>query len=399
MFRVYLKANVCPNAFDQTGKLIDITNSEVKNFTGTMTIDTFTCPRPFVASLKGVEYFTKMTKLIVQNSPIDSLTLKTTMAIDTLRILNDKDLQVVDVSGCTNMRYIRVVGIPAVSLNLSNLPELNYINLISLGRLNELKTDNSANLKHLMAYGLNSLRSVNVSTNMELHRLYLEACSAINSIDVTRNRKLYGLVGTFCYALKSIDLSKNDSLRFVNLDDSSIDTVDFSHNPELISVAMLRTPLRNLSFLANPKLKLLYLDGCGSLKTVDLRAQTSFDYYYIDHNRYNGMSLDDRYEKLPNGYVSLTPTPDHPIFAQATRKGVNGATIDLFGGLRLPIFQDAGFISLQQVKMNEANKDNYSLVMSRRVLGSQTPVLVTTYAADKTTVVCNDYDPLLFKCN
>jgi hypothetical protein len=47
MFRVYLKANVCPNAFDATGKLIDITNSEVKNFTGTMKLDTFTCPKPY----------------------------------------------------------------------------------------------------------------------------------------------------------------------------------------------------------------------------------------------------------------------------------------------------------------------------------------------------------------
>ena len=58
--------------------------------------------------------------------------------------------------------------------------------------------------------------------------------------------------------------------------------VDFSHNPELISVAMLRTPLRNLNFLANPKLILLYLDGCAQLKEVDLRAQTSFDGYIID---------------------------------------------------------------------------------------------------------------------
>src|SRR4029079_12964126 len=73
MFRVYLKANVCPNAFDVTGKLIDITHSEVKNFSGTMNIDTFTCPRPFVSSLKGVEYFNKMKKLILQNSLVDTL--------------------------------------------------------------------------------------------------------------------------------------------------------------------------------------------------------------------------------------------------------------------------------------------------------------------------------------
>src|SRR5215510_12959525 len=80
MFRVYLKENVCPNAFDKTGKLIDITHPEVKNFAGTMKIDTISIPSPFVKSLKGVEYFTKMTKLIVQYGPLDSLNITKTMA-------------------------------------------------------------------------------------------------------------------------------------------------------------------------------------------------------------------------------------------------------------------------------------------------------------------------------
>src|SRR5436190_4874115 len=124
MFRVYLKANVCPNAFDASGKLIDITNNEVKNFAGTMNIDTFTCPRPFVSSLKGVEYFTKMKKLIVRNSLADSLNLTATMGLDTLRIVENKDMQYFALSGCTVMRYIRVVDVPTTSLNLSNLPEL-----------------------------------------------------------------------------------------------------------------------------------------------------------------------------------------------------------------------------------------------------------------------------------
>src|SRR6187402_2427236 len=87
MFRVYLKANVCPNAFDATGKLIDITHSEVKNFSGTMKIDTFTCPRPFVSSLKGVEYFNKMKKLILQNSLVDTLNLSAAMELDTIKLL------------------------------------------------------------------------------------------------------------------------------------------------------------------------------------------------------------------------------------------------------------------------------------------------------------------------
>jgi hypothetical protein len=228
--------------------------------------------------------------------------------------------------------------------------------------------------------------------------LYLEYAYALNALDVTHNPKLKMLMTNFCPSLKSIDLSKNDSLANVMFDDSGIDSIDFSHNPELISVAMLRTPLRNLNFLSNPKLTLLYLDGCAQLKTVDLRAQTSFEHYIIDLHKYNNMSSDEMYQIVQTGFISLVQTELHPIPSPATRAGVNGATINLFGGLRLPIFQDAGALSLTNVKVNDAIKDNYSLVMSRRVLGTNPPI-ITVYAADKTTVLCNDYDPQNFKCN
>ena len=398
VFRAYLKANVCPNAFDATGKFIDITNSEVKNFSGTMTIDTINCPRPFVASLKGMEYFQKMTKLMVWGSTIDTLNLPKTMALDSVRLFENKDLQYVNVSGLTNMRYFKAINMPVVSLNLSNLPSLEYVTLQFMGRLTDLKVENSSNLRHLITISLTALKTVNTSTNPELRRLYFQYGYALNALDVTKNRKLRMLITSYCTPLKSVDLSKNDSLRMVNFDDSGIDSIDFSHNPELISVAMLRTPLRNLNFLANPKLKLLYLDGCAQLKNVDLRAQTSFDYYQIELGKY--MQLPDHvaFEVLQDGLMALDQSEIFSVPMKASRLGVNGGTGNYFGGLRLPIFQDAGAISLAQVKVNDAIKDNYSLVMSRRVLGTQ-PALITVYASDKTTVLCNDYDPNIFRCN
>ena len=398
MFRVYLKANVCPNAFDVSGKLIDITHAEVKNFAGTMTIDTINCPRPFVASLKGVEYFQKMTKLIVWSSAIDSLSITKTMALDTVRLYSNLDLQHVNVSGLTNMRFFKATNMPVVSLNLSTLPSLEYITLQSMGRLEDLNIQNNGNLRHLITSGLTGLKTVNTSTNPELRRLFLQYAYKINALDVTKNPKLRMLITSFCYPLASVDLSKNDSLRMVNFDDSDIDSIDFSHNPELISVAMLRTPLRNLNFLANPKLILLYLDGCAQLKTVDLRAQTSFDGYIIDNHKYVGLPDDVVYETVQDGFVSPVQSDLYPIHSPATRAGVNGATINLFGGLRLPIFQDAGVVSLTNVKVSDQIKDNYSLVMSRRVIGTD-PVRVTVYGSDKTTILCDDYDPLAFKCN
>src|SRR5579864_1140554 len=85
-FKDYLQANVCPDAFDKNGRL-DINNAEVTGFTGTMTIDS----TYKIQSLNGIAYFTKMSKLIIQNSMVDSLSLPTTMAIDTLRLLVNAD--------------------------------------------------------------------------------------------------------------------------------------------------------------------------------------------------------------------------------------------------------------------------------------------------------------------
>jgi len=399
MFRVYLKANVCPNAFDVTGKLIDITHSEVKNFSGTMNIDTFTCPRPFVSSLKGVEYFNKMKKLILQNSLVDTLNLSATMELDTIKLLVNNDLQHVVVSGCTKMRYIRAGDIPAVSLDLSNLPELNYVSLIALKRLSELKTNNDPKLQHIITRALTAIRTVNVSTNPSLRRLFFDDAYALDSLDVTHNPKLFQIVATYCGNLKRIDLSKSDSLSFVMFDGSGFETLDFSHNPELLSVAMLWTPIKNLNMLANPKLRLLWLDGCTALQTLDLRAQTSFDYYFIDYSKWRSISDDDLHQIFQNGTISPVPTEQCPIPGTASRVGVNGATINIYAGLRVPQYLDASGLSLTNIKINDAVKDNYSLVMARRVLGSMTPVLITVYAADKTTVLCNDYDPTLFKCN
>jgi hypothetical protein len=250
-----------------------------------------------------------------------------------------------------------------------------------------------------MTYGLSSLKTVNVTTNAALRRLYLEDASALNAIDVTHNQKLKHIRATYCPSLKTIDLSKNDSLGSVTFDDSGIDTVDFSHNPNLYAVTMFRTPVRNISLLANPKVCVLWLDGCVSLKTVDVRAQKSFDYYFAPTADYNWMSVDDMLQVYQDGFFSPVYTTQYHVLGQATRSGVNGATQNLFGGLRVPQFLDASALSLSTVKVNKAVKDNYSLVMARRVLSSMTPALITVYDDDMNTVLCNDYSPELFKCN
>lgn len=395
-FKNYLQANICPDAFDKNG-LLDITNAEVTGFTGTMTIDS----THKIQSLAGISHFTKMTKLIIQNSLVDSLSLPTTMAIDTLRLLANPELQYVNVAGCTNMRYIRFYNIPVKTLDFSNLPALNYIAGLTCGRLISMKVDNDANLQHIVCTGLTALPTVNTSTCPNLQRLYLDFCYAVTGLDLSGNANLKMLLVTNAGSFKTVNLSHNPALTMVQFDESGVDSLDFSHNPALFSVSMTYTSIRNLSFISNPGIRNLALDGCNLLQTVDLRAQTSFNFYILDHGKLtnNGNIPDADFRELyPDGYGSPTPSAIYAIADSATRK-FEGATMDLFGGLRVPQYLDASGLSLTHVLINEACKNNYSLVMARRTGGFVTPVQVTVYAADMTTITCNDYNPELETCN
>jgi hypothetical protein len=397
-FRNYLQAKICPDAIGSDGRL-DITNAEVVGFSGTMTIDSSTYK---IHSLNGINYFTKMSKLIIQNSLVDSLNLPTTMALDTIRLLSDADMQFVNVSGCSNMRYIRFSYIPATSIDLSNLPMLNTISGIASGRLATMKVDNDANLQHILCYGLNALTGVNTSTCPNLQRLFLEVCYSIASLDVSQNPKLSWLMATYAGGLKSVDLSKNPALYMVSFEQSGIDSIDFSHNPALFCVSMVYAPaLKGINVSANPNLHMLSLDGCGYLKKIDLRAQSNFNFYQMDFTKVNpgnAISQADLYELYPGGFYSSTPGGLFTLADSAARKS-EGATMNLYGGLRLPTYLDGNGLSLTNVWVNDAVKNNYSLCMTKNTGGFVAPAVVTAYAADQTTITCADYNPVLETCN
>jgi hypothetical protein len=397
-FKNYLQAKICPDAFDKNGRL-DITNPEVTGFSGTMVIDSSTYK---IHSVNGIGYFSKLNKLIVQNSLVDSLSLSTSMAIDTLRLLSNPDLQYVSVPGCSNMRYIRFSYIPVTSIDLSNLAAINTISGISCGRLSSLKVDNDANLQHLLCSGLTALPTVNTSTCPNLQRLFLEYGYAVTGIDVTKNPKLYWLVTTYAGAMKRVDLSNNPALTMVSFEQCGIDSIDFRHNPALFSVAMPYAPaLKSVNITANPNLRNLALDGCSLLTTVDLRAQTSFNFYLLDMNKLNpGYKIPDAdmYELYPAGFMSPTPSAIYSLADSATRV-VNGATMNLYGGLRLPQFLDVSGLGLTHILVRDAVKNNICLVMARATDGFVPPAVVTVYADDQTTVTCADYSPEKESCN
>ena len=99
----------------------------------------------------------------------------------------------------------------------------------------------------------------------------------------------------------------------VQFDQSGIDSIDFSHNPKLFSVAMLFTPIKNLNMMNNPRSETFVARWLHQLQTVDVRAQTNFDFYFIDHAKYQGISDADVFGNL-QGWDGFT-SADFPVFA------------------------------------------------------------------------------------
>lgn len=396
-FKAYLQAKVCPDAFDADGRL-DVTNEEVTGFTGKMQIDSTLK----IQSLNGIAYFTKMSKLILQGTSVDSLDLSGNMAVDTIRLIDNLDLQYVNVKGCNNMRYIRFVNIPVKTMDLANLSALNTISGISCSRLTTLKVDNDGNLQHILCSGLSAVATINTSTCPNLQRVYMEYASALTSLGLKNNSNLKALLVTYATSFKTVDLSGNPLLAVVGFDDSGVDSIDYSHNPQLFSIAMPFTPVRNLNLQGNPKVCVLALDGCNYLKTLDLRAQTHADFWFAQYGTLSKnytISRADLYELYPDGfYASPVQTTICNQYAAPTRK-INGDPSDLFGGIRVPQYLDVSGLSLTSIKVNDAIKNNYSFVMARRTNNLVPPPVVTVYAADQTTVLCNDYSPETGKCN
>jgi len=296
------------------------------------------------------------------------------------------------------MRYIRFENLPVKSLDLSNLPALNTITGLASKRLSTMKIDNNANLERLITIGLTALPTVNTSTCPNLQCLILDYSYAVTSLNLKNNAKLRRLIVTNATGFKTTDFSGNPLLETVQFDESGVDTVDFSHNPELYSVSMTYTPVRNMILLTNPKIYSLALDGCTHLQTVDLRAQTTANAWYIDFSKEIAMSSADAYEYFSYGYSSPVQTDKCINYQSATRK-IDGDKADLYGGIRVPQYLDASGLSLTSIKVNDAIKNNYSFVMARRTNNLVPPPVITVYAADKTTILCHDYNPDIETCN
>ena len=235
-----------------------------------------------LTDLGGIEYFTGLTNLNLQDNALTAL----------------------DVTKNVNLTSLNLQGNALTALDVTKNVNLTNLNLRN-NALTALDVTKNTALTDLDCTG-NQLTAIDVSNNTELVNLNLQ-----------NNR------------LTALDVSKNTKLQFLNCNNSSIGTLDVSKNTELLNLSCTYCGLTNLDVSANTKLQglscynntLTELDVSGltelnqlqcsnnRLAELDLSANTKLTWINCDNNRFAELDI-SHITDLQTLYCGKQRTPD-----------------------------------------------------------------------------------------
>lgn len=153
-FKAYLVGNTAINTNSDT----EIQVSEAAAFTGT--ID---CNNLSISDATGIEYFTVVTQIKLQNNQLSSIDLSQNTSLTHLWLSNNTAISTIDISNNTNLIQIYLSGMQLTSLDISNhiqVQEL-YCQNNDLSTLN-VKNTNNSNFIGLYACGNPNLSCIQI---------------------------------------------------------------------------------------------------------------------------------------------------------------------------------------------------------------------------------------------
>ena len=186
-----------------------------------------------INSLKGIEYFTALTKLDCSWNYLTSLDVSHNPALRVLSC-NANDLACLDLSHNSELTELDCSCNPMVRFDVSNNPKLVKLNC---SNINSLALDLLINLRHISPLALD------LSHN---HALKVLDCSA--------------------NMMTTLDLSHNTKLRVLDCSSNELTSLDLSHNPALVKINCCWNSITSLDLSCNPALAILdcydYNQGC-----------------------------------------------------------------------------------------------------------------------------------------
>lgn len=274
-----------------------------------------------VASLEGIQYFTKLTlldvngcknlktvdlspfplleKAVFQFSGITSCTLAGNTSLKTLDLYYAK-VPDLDLSSCVNLEDLNVSNSSLTSLDVSNNKKLLTLDCSWNSLLSQLDLSQNTSLESLDISNT-SISAIDVSNNSQLTRLDISS-TKISSIDLSQNTGLIELGFSqtklssptqfdifpdlkylYCTSTKvpSLKLDQNANLEILRCGGTLIQTLDVTKNTKLRVLECPSTALTTLDLAQNTLLTELNINDC-TIKNIDLSNNTSLSTLHAD---------------------------------------------------------------------------------------------------------------------
>lgn len=220
-----------------------------------------------VKDLSGIQFFTNLKSLLMNDQEIEVLDLSHNEQLETLLLDNNK-LHTVDLGPNSHLKTIHLSHNQlAGSLDLSLYKQLEIVGIMN-----------------------NQLTNLNLGNLTRLHSLSAQA-NQLTSIDTSQLPSLEILFLSRNLDLSELRLSGNPNLKTLYLDDSGLRTLDLSQNTLLETLNINRTELTSLNLNSQGVLRELHARQLPALKEL-LYSGSSLETFYIEQNALAYLELD-----------------------------------------------------------------------------------------------------------
>ena len=230
--------------------------------------------RKGIKSLKGIEYFTALTKLDCYENQITSLDLSSCTRLAYLDCCQNK-LTNLEIKQCTGLTYLECDENDITSLDLSGLSALAQLNCCNC-LIESLDISGCVGLKDLNC-GYNYIETLDLSDCTTLESI---GCgdNELTDLDVrgcTRLKELY------CYdnQLTALDLSNNFLLEILECNGNKLTSLDVSSCQKLKELDCYNNSITSLDVSSNTELAKLYCFS-NQIKSIDISNNTKLKDFF-----------------------------------------------------------------------------------------------------------------------
>ncbi len=239
-------------------KKFDINNDDKLSLEERNVVKTIELPtKLYCPTMKGIEYFPNLTKLVCENNSVSSLDVSKNLKLETLDCYQN-ELKQLDVSKNKALKDLRCDHNYLTTLNVSQNEALEHLSTNDMrSKLNSLDVSYNKALKHLECMK-NGLTSLDVSSNEALERLVCDK-NPLTELDVSKNDKLTSLDCKGCgltslkfdsavssmdcseNLLTELDVSQNTKWSYLRCNDNKLTSLSFNENAVMAPYASIYT--------------------------------------------------------------------------------------------------------------------------------------------------------------